>query len=67
MLQTAFASRRAQLLALEQQAVAEMPEIQAREEWQAVLQMQVRGKREVAAGRLAEGFTMLKNSWEQLH
>jgi hypothetical protein len=66
-LQAAFASRRAQLQVLEQRAVAELPEVQARAEAAAVLELQVRGKREVAAGRLAEGFTLMKDSWEQLH
>jgi hypothetical protein len=62
-LQAAFACRRAQLLALEQQALAEMPRVQARQESVAVLQLQVGGKRKVAAGNLAEGFAMMKDSW----
>jgi hypothetical protein len=66
-LQAAFADRHAQLLVLEQRAIAEMPEVEARTEGVAVLQLQIQGKREVAAGRMAEGYTMMKDSWEQLH
>jgi hypothetical protein len=66
-LQEAFAAHHAQLRIFEQQALTEMPAIQAHEESVAVLELQVRGKREVVAGRLVEGFALLKDSWRRLN
>jgi hypothetical protein len=66
-LQAAFASRHAQLLVFEQRAIAELPEVEARAEGVAVLEKQVQGKRAVVEGRVAEGYTLMKESWEQLY
>jgi hypothetical protein len=44
-----------------------MPEVEARAEGVAVLEKQVQGKRAVVEGRVADGYTLMKESWEQLY